>query len=58
MTLLRTATLFDEDVLMKQSNKSDLCSDLEKHLNKTDYHQPAQWKPENAVSLLDFMGYL
>ena len=56
--LVESSYLFDEDGLMKKPNKSDLCTELEKHLNKEDYVEQTQWTPINTASIIDVMGGL
>ena len=39
-------------------NKSDLCSELEKMLEPTDYLQPSAWTPANTTAIVDVMAHL
>lgn len=56
--LVESSYLFDGYGLMKKPNKSDLCTELEKHLNKPDYVQQTKWTPLNTASIFDVMGGL
>ena len=39
-------------------NKSDLCSELEKMLEPTDYLQPSAWTSANTTAIVDVMAHL
>jgi len=56
--LVDRSYLFDGDGLMTKPIKSDLCTELEKHLDTKDYLPPFKWKPENTASIIDVMGCL
>ena len=49
--LIDTSYLFDAEGLMVKPNKSDMCSELEKMLEPTDYLQPSAWTPANTLQL-------
>lgn len=56
--LIDSSYLFDGDGLMNKPNKSDLCNELEKQLDKTDYILQSKWKKENTTSIIDVMACL
>ena len=56
--LIDTSYLFDAEGLMVKPNKSDLCSELEKMLEPTDYVQPSAWTPANTTAIVDVMAHL
>ena len=56
--LVDRSYLFDGDGLMTKPIKSDLCTELEKHLDTKDYLPPSKWTPENTASIIDVMGCL
>ena len=56
--LIDTSYLFDAEGLMVKPNKSDLCSELEKMLEPTDYLQPSAWTPANTTAIVDVMAHL
>ena len=56
--LTDTSALFDAEGLMVKPNKSDLCSELEKMLEPTDYVQPSAWTPANTTAIVDVMAHL
>ena len=56
--LIDTSCLFDAEGLMVKPNKSDLCSELEKMLEPTDYLQPSAWTPASTTAIVDVMAYL
>ena len=56
--LVKSSYLFDGDGLMTKPSNSDLCSELEKHLHKTDYLPLSKWKPQNTASITDVMRCL
>ena len=56
--LIDTSYLFDAEGLMVKPNKSDLCSELEKMLEPTDYVQPSAWTPANTTANVDVMAHL
>ena len=56
--LIDTSYLFDAKGLMVKPNKSDLCNELEKMLEPTDYLQPTAWTPANTTAIVDVMAHL
>ena len=56
--LIDTSYLFYAEGLMVKPNKSDLCSELEKMLEPTDYLQPSAWTPANTTAIVDVMAHL
>ena len=56
--LIDTSYLFDAEGLMVKLNKSDLCNELEKMLEQTDYLQPSAWTPANTTSIVVVMAHL
>ena len=56
--LIDTSYLFDAEGLMVKPNKSDLCSELEKMLEPTDYVQRSAWTPANTTAIVDVMAHL
>lgn len=57
--LIDSSYLFDKNGLMTKPNKSELCNELEKHLEKADYIlQPSECKPANTVTIIDVMAGL
>ena len=56
--LIDTSYLFDAEGLMVKPNKSDLCNELEKMLEPTDYLQPSAWTPANTTAIVDVMAHL
>ena len=56
--LIDTSYLFDAEGLMVKPNKSDLCNELEKMLEPTDYLQPSAWTLANTTAIVDVMAHL
>lgn len=52
--LIDSNYLCDKNGLM--TNKSELCTALEKCLEKADYIQPSEWKSANTVTIIDVMA--
>ena len=55
--LIDTSYLFDAGLMVKP-NKSELCNELEKMLEPTDYLQPSAWTPANTTAIVDVMAHL
>ena len=56
--LIDTSYLFDAEGLMVKPNMSDLCTELEKMLEPTDYLQPSAWTPANTTAIVAVMAHL